>query len=163
MNLHFLRDADEIGVRLDAHNARFEGKRILLTGAAGFLGVQFVHYFLRLNDSGRLTRPCHLTAVDNYVRGTPSWLHEFRNRPDITLTRADITKQCDLGEPDFVIHAASIASPTYYRQFPIETMDANVVGLRRLLDHATAHRPEGFLFFSTSEIYGDPEIGRAHV
>jgi UDP-glucuronate decarboxylase len=60
-----------------------------------------------------------------------------------------------------VIHAASIASPTYYRKFPIETMDANVNGLRSLLEYALAQKDggkplEAFLFYSTSEIYGDP-------
>ena len=60
-----------------------------------------------------------------------------------------------------MIHAASIASPTYYRLHPIETMDANVDGLRKLLDHALAQKNagtpmKGFLFYSTSEIYGDP-------
>jgi dTDP-glucose 4,6-dehydratase/UDP-glucuronate decarboxylase len=58
---------------------------------------------------------------------------------------------------DFIIHAASIASPMYYRQHPLETMDANVLGLRNLLDHAVRVRPEAFLNFSTSEIYGDPD------
>jgi nucleoside-diphosphate-sugar epimerase len=65
--------------------------------------------------------------------------------------------------PDFsyIIHAASIASPMYYRKYPIETMDANVKGLRSLLDYARRQQAEGvpiegFLFYSTSEIYGDP-------
>jgi nucleoside-diphosphate-sugar epimerase len=61
----------------------------------------------------------------------------------------------------YIIHAASIASPIYYRLHPIETMDANVNGLRTLLDYSLAQREKGmavkgFLFFSTSEIYGDP-------
>lgn len=62
---------------------------------------------------------------------------------------------------DFVIHAAGIASPGLYRQIPIETMDANVGGLRRLLDASvswtqTGSPLSGFLFYSSSEIYGDP-------
>jgi nucleoside-diphosphate-sugar epimerase len=66
-----------------------------------------------------------------------------------------------MGDFQFIIHAASIASPTYYRRDPIATMDANVNGLRFLLDYSRAQadrgRPvEGFLFLSSSEIYGDP-------
>jgi dTDP-glucose 4,6-dehydratase/UDP-glucuronate decarboxylase len=62
---------------------------------------------------------------------------------------------------DYVVHAAGIASPTFYRRYPIETIDANVGGLRALLDHASARADggqglEGVLFFSSSEIYGDP-------
>jgi nucleoside-diphosphate-sugar epimerase len=61
----------------------------------------------------------------------------------------------------YIIHAASIASPTYYRKYPIETMDANVNGLRTLLEYCRQQQEndnpvEGFLFYSTSEIYGDP-------
>jgi dTDP-glucose 4,6-dehydratase/UDP-glucuronate decarboxylase len=66
-----------------------------------------------------------------------------------------------MGDFDYIVHAASIASPTYYRRFPLETMDANVNGLRTLLDYAVAQKEAGkpltgFLFYSTSEIYGDP-------
>ena len=67
----------------------------------------------------------------------------------------------DAGDFHYIIHAASIASPTYYRSYPIETMDANVTGLRSLLGYAVRQQKrdvpvEGFLFFSSSEIYGDP-------
>jgi len=67
--------------------------------------------------------------------------------------------------PDVIIHAASIASPTYYRRYPIETMDANVLGLRNVLNYAVTRiqekRPlEGILFFSSSEVYGDPPSSR---
>lgn len=161
LNIHFERDAEGVVGSLGALNNSFSGKRILLTGAAGFLGVQFVHYFLRLNDSGQLTVPCRLTAMDNYIRGTPTWLQGLQGRGDLDLQKVDIVATRDFERPDFIIHAASIASPTFYRQFPIETMDANVIGLRNLLDYAAVRRPEGFLFFSTSEIYGDPDS--AHI
>ncbi|MGY4473567.1 nucleoside-diphosphate-sugar epimerase [Bradyrhizobium sp. USDA 3364] len=52
---------------------------------------------------------------------------------------------------------ASIASPTFYRQYPVETIDANIWGLRRLLEfYRGSDRLKGLLFFSSSEIYGDP-------
>ena len=68
----------------------------------------------------------------------------------------------DMGDFEYIIHAASIASPMYYRKYPIETMDANVQGLRYLLDYCKDQKDkgtpvEGFLFYSTSEIYGDPQ------
>ena len=60
-------------------------------------------------------------------------------------------------QPDNIIHAASIASPIFYRKSPIETMDANILGLRSLLDYCVARQVSpkpirGFLFFSSSEI-----------
>lgn len=157
MDRHFIRDADEVVAALGQQVARFAGKTVLLTGAAGFLGAQFVHFFARLNDSGRLHRPCRLIALDNFLRGVPSWLNEMVHRSDIDLQKADIIAKHSFEAADFIIHAASIASPIYYRIHPIETMDANVIGLRNLLEHARIHPPESFLFFSSSEIYGDPD------
>jgi UDP-glucuronate decarboxylase len=72
------------------------------------------------------------------------------------MLSADITTLPLLQRWDYVIHAASIASPTFYRRFPVETIDANVIGLRRLLGHVEQTGVDGFLFFSSSEIYGDP-------
>jgi len=156
MNKHFERDAATIAENLGDANRRFSGRRILLTGAAGFLGTQFPHYFMHLNDSGRLEQPCLLYCMDNYLRGVPAWVDDFSGRTDFQLIKADITKTRDLPECDMVIHAASVASPIYYRKHPIETMDANVIGLRNLLDHYRQAGCESFLYFSTSEIYGDP-------
>jgi nucleoside-diphosphate-sugar epimerase len=104
-----------------------------------------------------------LTVYDNYIRGIPKWLANLEGHRHLTLKRHDITEPLpsDIDDFQFVIHAASIASPTFYRKYPIETMDANVNGLRTLLEYARAqkdrnHPVEGFLYFSTSEIYGDP-------
>jgi dTDP-glucose 4,6-dehydratase/UDP-glucuronate decarboxylase len=60
---------------------------------------------------------------------------------------------------EFIVHAASIASPAFYRMFPLETMDANVYGLRTLLEYSRKSRISGLLFFSSSEVYGDPLPG----
>ena len=66
-----------------------------------------------------------------------------------------------MGHFDYVIHAAGIASPIYYRAQPLKCIDANINGLRNLLDYAVAERKagrplKGFLFYSSCEIYGDP-------
>lgn len=152
-----LRDADEIAGFLGDKNLRFEGKNILLTGAAGFLGSQFVHFFARLNETILIENPCRLVAMDNFLRGVPSWLKEFETREDIIIQKADIISERQFQPAHFIIHAASIASPIFYRKHPIETMDANVIGLRNLLEHSRTVQPESFLFFSSSEIYGDPD------
>lgn len=157
MDPHFIRDADSVLSGLAQSVDRFSGKTVFLTGAAGFLGVQFVHFFARLNDSGKLQEPCRLVAMDNYLRGVPPSLEKMAMRSDLELKRGDIIFEHTFAPADFIIHAASIASPIYYRKFPIETMDANVIGLRNLLEHARVHPPESFLFFSSSEIYGDPD------
>lgn len=151
---HLLRDAREVMINLGEKIHRFAGKKILLTGGAGFLGAHFVHFFTALNDV--LPEPCELVVWDNFARGIPDWLQPLQERRDVTIEKRNICQKQDPGKIDFLIHAASIASPIFYRKHPIETMDANVIGLRLLLDHAVRQPLESFLFFSTSEIYGDP-------
>jgi UDP-glucuronate decarboxylase len=153
-----LRDADEIALNLTDKVFRFAGKNILLTGAAGFLGSQLVHFFARINETILYENPCRLVAMDNFLRGVPNWLADFAKRKDIIIQKADVVSERQFQPADFIIHAASIASPIFYRKRPIETMDANVIGLRNLLEHSRAFPPESFLFFSSSEIYGDPDV-----
>jgi nucleoside-diphosphate-sugar epimerase len=67
-----------------------------------------------------------------------------------------------MGRFDYILHGASIASPTYYRRHPAQTMDGNVNGLRNLLEYAVRRAEQrdpirGLLFWSSSEIYGDPD------
>jgi len=157
MDPHLTDDARRVIADLGPPNLRFAGKTILLTGAAGFLGSHFLHYFLALNDSCLAGQPCRLIAWDNFARGAPPWLESIPPRPDLLCETRDIVQKQSLAPVDFIIHAASIASPVFYRKHPIQTMDANVTGLRHLLDAAVARPVESFLFFSTSEIYGDPD------
>lgn len=156
MNSFFKACAEDITKNLEDHNQRFAGKRILVTGAGGFLGSHFLHYFCYLNDSGILKTPCKVEAWDLFSRGEPHWLTELGERSDLHWAREDVCKPTAIPQVDFILHLASIASPMFYRKHPIETMDANVTGLRNLLEASLTHRPESFLFFSTSEIYGDP-------
>ena len=93
--------------------------------------------------------------------GQPAWQKTFSNDERFILEKFDIIKDeieniAGAQEINFAIHMASIASPTFYRLYPIETVEANVWGLRRLLDFYKDKNLAGFLFFSTSEIYGDP-------
>ena len=139
------------------------GKKLLIVGGAGFLGYYLIQVILNWNETADVNQQIQLTVFDNYIRGIPEWLTALQDNPTLTLTKHDITHPLpdDMDDFHFIIHAASIASPTYYRQYPIETMDANVNGLRSLLEYCLQQKlkgipVEGFLFYSTSEIYGDP-------
>lgn len=136
--------------------ARLAGGRVWITGGAGFLGYYLVQTLLHANDCG--IDPIRVTVLDNFMRGTPAWLTELSSNPYLDLIKHDIAQPLPTGlaTPNWIIHAASIASPIIYRQYPIETMDANILGLRQLLERALNEEINGMLFFSSSEIYGDP-------
>lgn len=137
-------------------------KQILITGGAGFLGYYLIQSLLYWNKMSG-SKAVHITVYDNYSRGIPAWLTDISDDAGLTLVKHDITQPLpkEIGDQQYIIHAASIASPIYYRLHPIETMDANVNGLRYLLDYTRQQKDknsplDGFLYYSTSEIYGDP-------
>ena len=155
-------DLQYLAEALDGVFSRLSGGRLLITGGAGFLGYYLVQAPLVWNDRSTAD-PIEVTVVDNYKRGVPDWLGSLEGRTDATLIEHDMRDPLpsDLGDFDGIVHAAGIASPHVYRKYPIETMDANINGLRALLDHAEdqtkrGHPLQGLLFFSSSEIYGDP-------
>lgn len=142
---------------------RLQGTNILITGACGFLGYELSHVLASVGfKDGR--KPISLVLCDNLKRGKPKWLNDILHSEYVDFINHDVTLPLpnDIIDFDYIIHAASIASPTFYRQFPIQTIDANVYGLRNLLEYASKQADlgkeiRGLLFFSTSEIYGDPE------
>lgn len=138
------------------------GKDLLIVGGAGFLGYYLVQAVVQWNRHHPGLR-IPVTVFDNFVRGVPAWLTAIESHREVALARRDVTDPLpqDAGNFQYIVHAASIASPTYYRRHPIETMDANVNGLRNLLEHFRQRKEdgkpvEGLLFYSSSEIYGDP-------
>ena len=156
-------DLDYCCSRLADVFERMSGRRVLLTGGAGFLGYYLVQSVIAWNQRAEPGDRIRLTVADSYVRGMPIWLRDLPSN-SLRTVQHDVTKLLadELGPFEYVVHAASIASPSVYRQHPIATMDANVTGLRMLLERSLrsrdrGHELDGFLFFSSSEIYGDPE------
>lgn len=146
------------------------GNTILFTGANGFLGYYFIKSIISWNDIYP-DKKIIVYALDNFSKGVPKWLQK---RDDVKILKKDVTKykpSLSLRDKptsainfDYMIHAASIASPFFYRKYPIETINANVQGLLKLLDYMAKRKKikggvKGLLFFSSSEIYGDPTDG----
>ncbi len=129
---------------------------ILITGCAGFLGYYFMKFFTEYAEILQIKK---IIGLDNFMLGRPTWTETIEKNPKVTIRPFDIIKDdiSTFEKADFIIHLASIASPVYYRKYPIRTLDANIWGLRRLLDFYLNKKIKGMLFFSSSEIYGDPD------
>lgn len=132
-----------------------EGKTLLISGGAGFLGRYFLGAFQELNRTF-LKNPCTVISIDNYITGSRAILG--LEDPFIRHVEADIIKPLSIDEPiDYIIHAAGLASPFHYKKYPLETIEAAISGVKNLLDLARKKNVKSFLFFSSSEIYGDPD------
>jgi dTDP-glucose 4,6-dehydratase len=127
--------------------------RILLTGAAGFLGS---HLTDRLIAEGH-----HVIGMDNFITGNKDNLAHVAGNPNFSFILHDVSNFIFVpGELDFVLHFASPASPSLtsplgYPNLPIQTLKAGALGTHNTLGVARSYNAK-FLLASTSEIYGDP-------
>lgn len=138
---------------------KLAGNTIFFTGANGFLGYYFIKSILSWNNL-HLGKKIKVFALDTFSKGVPKWLEN----KTVTIIKKDITKYSLNDNFDYIIHAASIASPVFYRKYPIETINANVQGLYNILNYMVNRKKikkpvKGLLFFSSSEIYGHPTKG----
>lgn len=150
-------DVEEIITRLGEVAEDFAGKSVLIAGGRGFLGRYFMAIFETLNRT-HPNDPCRVTILDNLITAGELG-QDFPDSPHFQVIEHDVAKPLEMDHPfDFVIHAAGIASPFYYRAYPLETLDVAVLGNRHLLKLAERNRAR-YTFFSSSEIYGDPDPG----
>ena len=133
-----------------------EGKTVLVTGSCGFLGSYFTAALDELNKSV-FKKPCRIIAIDNHIIGNKENILGDVRSNHITYLKRDICKPMEFKGPiDYIIHAAGIASPVYYMKHPLETIEVSTQGVKLMLELAKQKKSKGMLFFSSSEIYGDP-------
>ncbi len=136
---------------------KFSGSNIFITGCCGFLGYYFLNFFNKYKHELNINK---IIAIDNFQVGKPDWLGKLAEQNieliEFDIIKGDINSIVTDKKNSFVIHMASIASPVFYRKYPIQTIEANIWGLKKLLDLYKDENLKGFLFFSSSEIYGDP-------
>ena len=129
---------------------RKERKRVLITGAAGFLGSHLCDRFIRENY--------HVIAMDNLITGDLANIEHLFKLEKFEFYNHDVSKFMHVpGELDYILHFASPASPIDYLKIPIQTLKVGSLGTHNLLGLAKA-KGARMLIASTSEVYGDPNV-----
>ncbi len=124
--------------------------RILITGAAGFLGSHLCDRFLELGHE--------VIGMDNFLTGSPDNIAHLSSNPKFSFVEHNVTEYIDVDGPlDGVLHFASPASPVDYLELPIQTLKVGSLGTHKTLGLAKAKNAR-YLLASTSEVYGDPKV-----
>ena len=124
--------------------------RVLITGAAGFIGSHLCDRFLAEGHT--------VIGMDNFITGSPDNIAHLQGHPRFTFIRHDVTEFIYVEGPlDAILHFASPASPKDFPNFPIQIGKVNAIGTYRALGLAKA-KGARFLLASTSEVYGDPLV-----
>ncbi len=135
--------------------SRFDGKTVLVTGANGMLPSYMILVLLELNKT-KLTNPVKVLALVRNEAKARTVFKDVCEDPQLHFIVQDVSKPLQYDGPiDFIVHAASQASPKYYGTDPVGTLNANILGTHYLLNLGLTKKIESFLMFSSGGVYGE--------
>lgn len=128
------------------------GKTVMLTGAYGMLASYIVYFLMYLKRVKYVD--VKLIAVVRNASKFNNKFSEFDFKDIVVVVENDLTDEIQVEDVDYIIHAASFASPQYYSVCPVDVLLPNTIGTYNLLKLAVQKHVEGFLLFSSCDIYG---------
>lgn len=141
-------------LRADLPWTSFAGKTVLISGASGFLPAYMVETLVALARQDAVEVRV-VALVRNLEKARRRFSHLLAKSGNLLLLRHDVTQVLHFDGPvDFIVHAASPASPKFYLTDPVGTLTANVLGTYNLLELARARKDASVLLFSSGEVYG---------
>jgi nucleoside-diphosphate-sugar epimerase len=127
-----------------------DGSRILITGATGLIGGCLVDILMH-DDS-----QCHVYALGRNETRARHRFADYWQHERFHFVKGDVTEPLPVDVAfDYIIHAASNASPNFFKEKPVEVVKANITGVERLMEYGLAHQMRRMLFVSSGEIYGE--------
>ena len=137
---------------------KLKGQTVLITGASGMIGSYFMNTLLYLNDEHNYN-----VKVIAVVRNPKKFKDEIVERKDVVIYKHDVIEPMKVdGDVDYIIHAASPASPLIMKNQPVETIAANTLGTFNSLKLAQEKNSKGYAFISSREVYGQPYEGQEY-
>lgn len=139
----------------DVNWARFFNKTILISGANGFLPAYILESLLFLNQID-VNNNVKVFALVRNIEKAEKRFKKYINDPNLKFIVQDVADPINIeNKVDYIIHAASQASPKYFGVDPVGTLKANVLGTINLLNFAMQNKLDSFLYFSSGEVYGE--------
>lgn len=136
------------------------GKAVLISGAAGMLGSCLVDALMMWNQ--RQAKPCRVIAVGRSLEKARHRFNCYWGNAHFMFIQQDVCEPLDAVSEhvDFIIHAASPADPVNMAKYPVDTLLANVLGTKNLMEYGISHNMKRFLYVSSGEVFGQPDEGQ---
>lgn len=134
----------------------FANANVLITGANGFLPAYMAKTLLNLNTTLLKHSPCRVLALVRNYKHAAEVFAPYLDRQDLVLITQDVSESLSLPYPiHYIIHAASPASPRFYKDAPLSVIYPNVLGTINMLNLARTNPVRSILYFSSGEVYGE--------
>ena len=142
----YVLDIQECSKRIDL--SQLEGSNILITGATGLIGGSLVDVLMNAR--------CQVYALGRNEERAKKRFADYWNSDSFHFIKGDVTKplSCNINF-DYIIHAASNASPNFFKEKPVEVITSNIIGTQNLMEYGLSHGMKRILFVSSGEIYGE--------